>query len=303
MDEQPKVQRKPWGVVAMIAAVTLASVCFHLLTRGHLEHTALTFIGIPAVLAVIVVLSPPAASAYGITARTVTLALLIAGIVFAEGFVCLLMASPLFYLFAFCLTAVSRRRDRRTAGSAGRTYVIGLLCLTPMALEGVVPGWETGREESVTVERTVAASPREVQAALARTPDFARPLPPFLRLGFPVPTAASGSGLELRNVREVTLDHGHHGTGMLVMRVTESAPDHVVFTAESDGSYVVHWLTWRGAEVRWQAAGDGRTRVTWTLRYRRRLDPSWYFGPLERYGARTAAAYLIETLAAPAAER
>jgi hypothetical protein len=39
--------------------------------------------------------------------------------------------------------------------------------------------------------------------------------------------------------------------------------------------------------------------VTWTLRYRRRLDPAWYFVPLERYGARLAAGYLIETLATP----
>jgi hypothetical protein len=29
------------------------------------------------------------------------------------------------------------------------------------------------------------------------------------------------------------------------------------------------------------------------------LDPAWYFAPLERYGARLAAGYLVETLATP----
>jgi hypothetical protein len=60
----------------------------------------------------------------------------------------------------------------------------------------------------------------------------------------------------------------------------------------------MHWLSWRSAEVRWRAVPGG-TEVRWTLRYRRRLDPAWYFAPLERYGVRLAAGYLIETLATP----
>ena len=295
---QPESSRRSFAL-AIIAAVTAASVCFHLLTRQHLEHTALVFIGIPAVLAVAVVLAPRPASAHGVAARAVTLGLLIAGIVFAEGFVCLLFASPLFFGIAALCTVVSERSRRRTGGSGAKTYALMLVLLSPAALEGVVPGWETGREEAVTVERTVVGSPEQVRAALARTPDFRAPLPALLQLGFPTPAATSGSGLAVGDTRRVWLEHGHHGSGALVMRVAESAPDRVVFTADADGSYVVHWLTWRGAEVRWSAVDDGHARVRWTLRYRRRLDPSWYFGPVERFGARTAAGYLIETLATP----
>jgi hypothetical protein len=290
---------RPYAALAVIAAVTAASICFHLLSREHLEHTALVFIGIPAVLAAAVVLAPKPASAHGVAARTVTLGLLVAGIVFAEGFVCILFASPLFFGVAALLTAISNRQARKAAGRPGRTYALMLVLLSPMALEGVLPGWETGREETVTVERTVTASPEQVRAALARTMDFRAPLPAFLQLGFPTPAATSGSGLAVGDTRRVWLEHGHHGSGALVMRVAESGPDHVVFAAESDASYVVHWLTWRRAQVRWSAAGDGTTTVRWTLRYRRRLDPSWYFGPVERFGVRTAAGYLIETLATP----
>jgi hypothetical protein len=39
--------------------------------------------------------------------------------------------------------------------------------------------------------------------------------------------------------------------------------------------------------------------VTWTLSYRRRLDPSWYFKPLERYGVGLAGKYLLSTLTTP----
>jgi hypothetical protein len=143
----------------------------------------------------------------------------------------------------------------------------------------------------------VTATPAEVERSLAGPMRFDAPLPPFLRLGFPVPAAASGQGLRVGDLRSVTLA-GHH-TGTLVMAVASSAPGRVVFTPVEDGSYVVHWLTWRSAEVRWRAVPGG-TEVRWTLRWRRRLDPAWYFGPLERHGVRIAAGYLIDALATPA---
>jgi hypothetical protein len=73
-----------------------------------------------------------------------------------------------------------------------------------------------------------------------------------------------------------------------------------VFAPVGDDSYLIHWLTWRSAEVRWRAVPGG-TEVRWTLWYRRRLDPAWYFGPLERYGVGVTAGYLIDALATPQA--
>jgi hypothetical protein len=60
---------------------------------------------------------------------------------------------------------------------------------------------------------------------------------------------------------------------------------------------IAHWLEWRSSDVRWQAISPGKTRVRWTLRYARRLDPSWYFGPWERYAVRLAASYMIDAAA------
>jgi hypothetical protein len=51
--------------------------------------------------------------------------------------------------------------------------------------------------------------------------------------------------------------------------------------------------------VTWEPIGRDATRVTWTLRYRRDLDPAWYFGPWERYATRLAAGYLIDAVATP----
>jgi hypothetical protein len=62
---------------------------------------------------------------------------------------------------------------------------------------------------------------------------------------------------------------------------------------------MTHFLDWREAVVQWEPADAHTTKVTWTLRYRRGLDPSWYFGPMERYAARLAAGYLIDSVATP----
>ncbi|HVG46249.1 MAG TPA: hypothetical protein VM890_16010, partial [Longimicrobium sp.] len=130
---------------------------------------------------------------------------------------------------------------------------------------------------------------------------FDRPLPAFLRLGFPTPGATEGAGLRVGDRRAVAFAHGHH-PGTLVMEVRAAAPGRVEFAPVADGSYLAHWLSWRSAEVRWREVPGG-TEVRWTLRWRRRLDPAWYFAPLERHGVGVAAGYLIDALATPRAER
>jgi len=51
--------------------------------------------------------------------------------------------------------------------------------------------------------------------------------------------------------------------------------------------------------VSWTDVGRGQTRVRWSLTYERRLDPAWYFGPLESAVTTLAADYLIQSAATP----
>jgi len=175
------------------------------------------------------------------------------------------------------------------------------LVVVPLSLEGVVPSLAFDREARVTVSRTVEATPDDVRLAIASVPRFDRELPRFFRLGFPTPMHAAGAGLRVGDERRVMFAHGQHHSGALVMRVAATDSRSTVFSVASDSSYITHWLSWEAADVRWEPIDAGHTRVTWTLRYRRRLDPAWYFAPLERYGVGLAAGYLIETLATPPA--
>ena len=71
------------------------------------------------------------------------------------------------------------------------------------------------------------------------------------------------------------------------------------FRAIEDQSKIAHWLDWEEAEVSWARLDESHTKVCWTLRYKRLLDPAWYFGPWERYAVRLTAGYLIDNLATP----
>ena len=62
---------------------------------------------------------------------------------------------------------------------------------------------------------------------------------------------------------------------------------------------MTHFLSWQESRVRWEAIDGARTRVTWTVRYSRDLDPAWYFGPMQRAAVYLAAGYLIEAVATP----
>ena len=88
-------------------------------------------------------------------------------------------------------------------------------------------------------------------------------------------------------------------TGDLVLELEEARPGLVRWRAVSDDSHMTHFLKWREAIVQWEPIDAATSRVTWTLRYSRDLDPSWYFGPMERYAVGLAAGYLIDAVATP----
>ena len=290
--------------VALIVAVFLASAMYRVLASRQLQHTSLVFIGIPTLIAIAVTLFTRPKSATGVICKAITLSLALAGILAGEGFVCILFASPLFYLVGIGIGLIvdtMQRHGQRQRQVRMSVLVLGLL--GPSSLEGVVPGFEFAREAAVTRTRIVAGTASDVEATLARAPRFDRAVPEFFRLGgFPMPGLTSGEGLAVGDERRIEFVHGQHEPGALVVRVTSHEPRHVTFTPVADDSHLVHWLSWRDIDVTWRELEPGRTEVSWTLRYRRRLDPAWYFAPLERFGVGLAAGYLIDTLATPGAQ-
>jgi hypothetical protein len=291
-----------WPLIGIFVATAVASCMYHLLVDHHLEQTAALFIGIPTALAIVLALWPAPKTLEGMIFKGTAFALLFAGIFLGEGFICLVMASPLFFAVA-ALVAFVYRRVRRKLGSRHDAAALGLVLLVfgPLSFEGTSDRLSWPRQEQVGSRRILAATAPEIASRLASPPRLDRPLPAFLRLGFPRPAGAFGAGLRPGDRRVIHFSGGEGKPGDLVLEVTAAGGGLVRFRAVSDTSHIAHWLTWEQAEVRWREVGTGRVEVRWNLRYRRDLDPAWYFRPWERFAVRLAASYLIDSVAgAPA---
>jgi len=285
-----------WPLFGMALVTAGFAVLYRLVQGLHFGHTSLMFIGIPAVLALALAMTPRAKSATGGILKGITLALLIAAPLLGEGYLCILMTAPLYYLVGVIVGAAAdygrRKKNIRLSCCA--------LVLLPMSLEGVVPQLSFDRLQTVEATRIVEGTPEAVQAALALSPRVATRLPSFLAVGFPRPLEASGSGLTVGSLRTVHFS-GAEGDppGDLVVRVAESGPGYLRTQQVSDSSKLTQWLLWQNSEVTWNAVDATHTAVTWKVSFERQLDPAWYFIPWERLAVREVAGYMIEANATP----
>lgn len=60
-------------LLALIAALVTGGIAYRLIVHHHLEQTSLLFIGLPSLLAAVLVLAPPAKSLPGGVLRGITL--------------------------------------------------------------------------------------------------------------------------------------------------------------------------------------------------------------------------------------
>ena len=297
----PRNNASRWKLAGLIIALAVGMVLYGLLGGGGLSQTSALFIGLPAAIAVtLTLLLPHAKTVTGMILVGMTIALFASGIFLREGLICVLMAAPIFYLVGLIIGKVIDG-IRRGSGERSKSRLQGLIILPflLMSLEGTHDSLSFPREETVVVEKVVPASPTDVEATLGQVPNLDQELPLFLRLGFPSPIASSGSGLNPGDQRVVRFASWRRAAGDSTFEIADRSANRVSFRAVSDHSDIAHWLEWKEAEVQWTGQDSGHTLVKLTLRYQRRLDPAWYFGPLERYAVSLTAGYLIDAMATP----
>ena len=296
-----RIEPAQWWVLAFIVATVCGSVLYRYLMGMRYRHSSAMFIGVPAVLAVVLALTPKAKTVTGGIVKGITLALLVIAPLLGEGYLCILMGAPLFYVVGLLIGIPVDIAKKKARG--GATLSCMVILLLPFCLEGVVPQLTFSRGQTVEVTKIVDAPVSRVEEAMAASPRIGMRLPAFLRIGFPHPLDAKGRGLEVGAQRAI-LFSGAEGdpAGWLVMRVAERRPGFARFEAVSDGSKLTQWILWDASEVEWASTDEQHTRVTWRIHFDRQLDPAWYFTPWERVAVREAAGYLIDANARPVGE-
>ncbi|MEE6259275.1 SRPBCC family protein [Plantactinospora sonchi] len=292
-EEPPRPRTANWIVTGLIGMFGV--VGFTLAVRSGRTDSALLFVGLPVLLAVVLAMTP-ARTAHGRVFLFTTVCLLLASVALQEGAVCVILAAPLVYGVVHGTTALIHWWR-----SANRPYyaVAVLPLLLAGGVEGSTDGLRIDPEQSVQVVRRITLPADQFAERIAAGP---KPVPvrsvPLRLLGVPLPRQVSGDGLAVGD-RWVFAYHGssHGPGGHLVVEVERAEPGRIGFRFTEDTSITARWVTWRRAELNWRAVDSGQTEVRVTAAYQRGLDPSWYFGPVQDALMHEGAGHLLDMLA------
>jgi hypothetical protein len=276
------------GLIAVFGAVFVV-----LTVRAGRADSALLFVVLPTAIAVALALSPGAGT-HGRVFRVTTIGLLLSAVALHEGAICVLLAAPLVYGVAHGITLLVQ---------LARNYWKIAPALLPLPLllvgvEGVHPEWRLHPDQSVEVSRVVQAAPARVPALLRAGPRPAetRSLPLRL-LGVPMPEHVHGAGLEPGDAWMFGYHGSSHGPGgQIRTEVTTARPQEITFAVVEDTSITGRWVRMNDATLSWKPSGSG-TEITVRIDYRRGLDPSWYFGPLQDRLMHAGADHMLDMLA------
>ncbi len=272
----------------IIILLTITSLAFKYLNKAHLEQTSLLFVGIPALLSLLMIkYAKKPKSAYSTVFFVITMFLLISGMFLDEGVICILMMAPIFYLVGAVCVALYQLINHYFNNRLNTLLVLPALLLIGQANEfGKTPATNSVVTELI-VPGTISLD------SFNKTPDFMQDLPTFLRLGFPKPIAIEGDGIAVGDRRSISFKSTTKGIGTLTLEVSKRTKNTVDFTIVEDSSHIAHWMSWKGIRVRLEPMEGQQTRIVWTSDFTCDLGPSWYFKALEKYAVDLMNAHLI----------
>jgi hypothetical protein len=284
-----RTSKYQWLLAGLLAALGLAA--FGWLWQTGRADSALLFVGLPMLLAVVLILMP-VQTGHGKAFQLTTIGLLTAAALFHEGAICVILAAPIVYAIVHGLVAVTKLENGRRNG------LLLIPVLLVASLEGTNDDLRIDPHQAITVTRTVALDESQVRQRLEQgpRPTNVRSLPLRI-LHVPMPVHVEGQGLRRGDGWEFHYHGSSHGPGgQTRTRVTATTPTSVEFAVEENTTITARWVDLERAVVSWQPAGNGKTHVQMTIWYGRKLDPSWYFGPLQQGFMHEAAAYLLDSL-------
>lgn len=299
------ISKKPSIIIASLVGIAITGLLTQVLSSRGLQGTALFYIGLPLLLAYVFKSSDQSPTVTGRLLKGISVVLLLSAPILQEGFICIVMAAPLFYIVGGIIGLIIdhyRKKKHSKLQAAPLLLLIGL-----MSLEGTHPALTFDRQHTVRVHKVIAANSDAVQQQLNQPLQFGNDIPTFLKI-FPFPTVKQQGGTALGQQTTLHFVYYKHfyfspSIGNLTYQVTDKGENFIESTVTSDDSYVNTYLNWQSSKVSWQAIDENHTKVVWEISYERKLDPAWYFGTLEYFTTSLMANTLIDYAATPVSAR
>lgn len=292
------------NALAWIVLVGVASIAVRLLMAYDFDNSALLYVGIPYLIALAIVLYRPVKRNdkwwhryrdHSLTALSVFLA---SSIVLFEGFVCVLFFLPIYFFIvsiAFVIGWIGATRKRRST----RTFAFVLpVLIMATSLEGTSATLTVPRDSHVVVTKTANLSAAQVMHNIAQPFDLQKKRHWMLAL-FPMPYAIEAGSLNPGDVHYVrTRYHRWFVTntheGELHLQIVDVQPNKVRTRFVHDTTFFSSYLTPVATQITLTELSPAQTQIALRIDYRRKLDPAWYFHPLQQYGVAKMAGFLID---------
>lgn len=292
------------NAVAWILLVGVASIAVRLLIKYDFDTSALLYVGIPYAISLAIALWKPVKTNekwwyefrdHSLTALSVFLA---SSIVLFEGFVCVIFFLPI-YFFIVLIGFISRWMAVRSERNKGRIYAVILPALVVAAsLEGTTDTLTLPRSSHVVVSKTTNLSAEQIMGNIALPFDLQKERHWMLSL-FPMPYEIEAGSLAPGDIHQVrTRYHRWFVTntleGELHLQIVEVQPNKVRTKFLHDTTFFSSYLTPIGTEITLTELGPAETEISLRIDYERKLDPAWYFHPLQQFGVARMADFLID---------
>ncbi len=300
---RPKEEPSNWGRLFLI--IGICAVILRLLIDSRFGHSSFLYLAIPFVIAVLLYFFTSAeegqstVARYGSLFRNGTIVMLATSFILFEGFICVLMFLPIYYISLFIGFAFSTALERSRNKSKTPVHIIPVLVLM-MSSEGMFLATTMPREGQVTYTQTVDASIAELKQNMAEPIVFDQRRTWFLSI-FPLPTEVKAASLNVGDIHSLHFVYKRWfftniQEGDMQLLIADVGDDFVRTEIISNSTYLASYMSIDGTEVHFTALDGNRTEVSITLFFERKLDPAWYFGTLQRIAMRQSAAYLIDTV-------
>jgi len=208
VNEQSPETKKDLRLFYLLILLGIVLIRIHVLfirDDSRFDSTAALYIGIPFLLALALALAPKSKTSMGTMIKVITLLLLMSAPLLGEGFICILMAAPIFYLVAIIVFYIIRAINERN-----KVRSSGLLALIMIAsLEGVTPYTTFDRNHEATVSQIINAPIELVERQLQQTPSYNTKSPWLISI-FPHPKNVELSGTELGDTLKLDFEYKKH---------------------------------------------------------------------------------------------
>ena len=290
--------------LSLFILIAVASILIRFLMKYDFDNSALLYIGIPFVISLLLILVRNPDENISLRKRYLNrlidafIIMLGSSIVLFEGFVCVVMAMPIYLFVMLVLFLVERsQEDARKRGKGTLSMQILPLLIVISSFEGVTPQFSFDRQEQVSVSRVVKASLSDIKHNLIQPIELQKPRPWFLHL-FPMPHNVRAGTLSPGDVHEIPFRYyrwfvTNKHEGRMLLKIVEVEENRIKTAFIEDTSYISNYLHLQGTEILLDKVDEEHTRVTLRIDFERKLDPYWYFSPVERFGVSKTAEFMI----------